>query len=390
MCKEIMSYDDIRPYQDHEVNHYLHVLLNDEIFTQVLAFIFREENKIAEVRKMLSEIRSINELQMKFMYPLIKEWIIEKTTSGVTYSGLENLDHSQSYLFISNHRDIILDSAILNFIIAKAGMNTTEVAVGNNLLIFDWIEHALKLNRCFIVKRNLPARELLMASKQLSQYIRGSISRNNDSVWIAQKEGRTKDGNDQTQQALLKMLNLSNESDLIQGFRELKIVPLSISYEREPCGISKVEEIYKREHESYIKKPEDDFKSMAYGLLKPKGRVHFAFGMPIDEQLNTLVNPDNLSDTIQRLAEHIDSCIYRNYKLWPNNYLAADLLAGNDQHNELIDNSTREKFRELLDDLVVTIGEGDPDCQKRLFLQMYANPYLNARRAGNTAEKANK
>ncbi|MGV8095641.1 MAG: 1-acyl-sn-glycerol-3-phosphate acyltransferase [Mangrovibacterium sp.] len=375
-----MSYDDIRPYQDHEANHYLHVLLNDEVFMQVLSFIFQEEGKIKEIRKLLSEIRSINELQMKFMYPLIKEWIIEKTTSGVTYSGLENLDKSQSYLFISNHRDIILDSAILNFIIAKVGMNTTEVAVGNNLLIFDWIEHALKLNRCFIVKRNLPARELLTASKQLSQYIRESITRNNDSVWIAQKEGRTKDGNDQTQQALLKMLNLSNEGSLIDGFRELKIVPLSISYEREPCGISKVEEIYKREHESYVKTPADDFKSMAFGLLKPKGRVHFAFGKPLDEQLGGIVNNDNLSETIQRVAEHIDACIYRNYRLWPNNYLAADLLSGNNRHADLIDNSTREKFNELLDDLVKTIGGGDPNCQRRLFLQMYANPFLNAER----------
>jgi len=375
-----MSYDDIRPYQDHEVNHYLHVLLNDDVFKQVLFYIFQDENKISEISKMLSGIRSINELQMKFMYPLIKEWIIEKTTSGVTSSGLENLDKSQSYLFISNHRDIILDSAILNFIIANAGMNTTEVAVGNNLLIFDWIEHALKLNRCFIVKRNLPARELLTASKQLSRYVRESITRNNDSVWIAQKEGRTKDGNDQTQQALLKMLNLSNEKDLPDGFRELKIVPLSISYEREPCGISKVEEIYKREHECFVKRPEDDFKSMAYGLLKPKGRVHFAFGKPIEEQLDKLVNPDNLNETIQRLADHIDSCIYRNYKLWPNNYLAADLLAGNDLHKDLIDNSTREKFSELLDDLVITIGGGDAACQRRLFLQMYANPFLNAER----------
>jgi 1-acyl-sn-glycerol-3-phosphate acyltransferase len=375
-----MSYDDIRPYQDHEANHYLHVLLNDEVFMQVLSFIFQEEGKIKEIRKLLSEIRSINELQMKFMYPLIKEWIIEKTTSGVTYSGLENLDKSQSYLFISNHRDIILDSAILNFIIAKAGMNTTEVAVGNNLLIFGWIEHALKLNRCFIVKRNLPARELLTASKQLSQYIRESITRNNDSVWIAQKEGRTKDGNDQTQQALLKMLNLSNEGSLIDGFRELKIVPLSISYEREPCGISKVEEIYKREHESYVKTPADDFKSMAFGLLKPKGRVHFAFGKPLDEQLGGIVNNDNLNETIQRVAEHIDACIYRNYRLWPNNYLAADLLSGNNRHADLIDDSTREKFNELLDDLVKTIGGGDPNCQRRLFLQMYANPFLNAER----------
>lgn len=377
-----MSYDDIRPYQDHEANHYLHVLLNDEVFKQVLFYIFQDENKINEISKMLSEIRSINELQMKFMYPLIKEWIIEKTTSGVTCSGLENLDKSQSYLFISNHRDIILDSAILNFIIANAGMNTTEVAVGNNLLIFDWIEHALKLNRCFIVKRNLPARELLTASKQLSHYIRESITRNNDSVWIAQKEGRTKDGNDQTQLALLKMLNLSNEANLTDGFRELKIVPLSISYEREPCGISKVEEIYKREHGSYVKTPADDFKSMAFGLLKPKGRVHFAFGKPIDEQLDNLVNPDNLNETIQRMAEHIDACIYKNYKLWPNNYLATDLLAGSTRHSELVDSSTREKFNELMDDLVKTIGGGDPECQRRLFLQMYANPLLNAERIG--------
>lgn len=379
-----MSYDDIRPYQDHEVNHYLHVLLNDEVFAQVLAFIFQGEKKIKEIRELLSGIRSINELQMKFMYPLIKEWIIEKTTSGVSYSGLENLDKSKSYLFFSNHRDIILDSAILNFIIAKAGMNTTEVAVGNNLLIFDWIEHALKLNRCFIVKRNLPARELLPASRQLSQYIRESITRNHDSVWIAQREGRTKDGNDQTQQALLKMLNLSNEGNPVDGFRELKIVPLSISYEREPCGISKVEEIYKREHESYVKTPADDFKSMAFGLLKPKGRVHFAFGKPIDRQLDDLFNTDNVNEGIQRLAEYIDACIYRNYKLWPNNYLAADLLAGSNRHGELVEDSTREKFYELLDDLVKTIGGGDPVCQKRLFLRMYANPFLNAERIGRS------
>ncbi|MEL7585532.1 MAG: 1-acyl-sn-glycerol-3-phosphate acyltransferase [Prolixibacteraceae bacterium] len=379
-----MSYDDIRPYQDHEVNQYIRVLLNDEVFRQVLTYIFKEENKVNEICKLLSGINSINELQMKFMYPLIKEWIIEKTTSGVTSSGLENLDKTQSYLFFSNHRDIILDSAILNFIIANAGMNTTEVAVGNNLLIYDWIEHALKLNRCFIVQRNLPARELLTASKQLSRYIRESISRNNDSVWIAQREGRTKDGNDQTQTALLKMLNLSNEGSLVEGFRQLKIVPLSISYEREPCGISKVEEIYKREHESYIKKPADDFKSMAYGLLKPKGRVHFAFGSPIDKQLDELINPDNLNESIQRLGEYIDACIYKNYKLWPNNYLAADLLAGSNDHQALVDDGIRDKFSELLEDLVKTIGGGDPGCQKRLFLQMYANPLLNAERTSKS------
>ncbi len=380
---EIMNYDDIRPYEDHEVNQYINVLLKDEVFQQVLFFIFQDEKKVEGVRQMLSGVQTVSELQLHFMYPLIKEWIIDKTTSGISWSGLDELDKTKSYLFISNHRDIILDSAILNYIIVTAGMNTTEIAIGNNLLIYDWILHAVKLNRAFVVKRNLPARELLLASKKLSSYIRKTISKDNMSVWIAQREGRTKDGYDQTQQALLKMLNLSNRDDFATGFRELKIVPLSISYEREPCGISKVEEIYKREREGFVKTQTDDLKSMAFGLTRPKGRVHFAFGRPIDAQLDKLVNPDNNNESIQQLADYIDACIYRNYKLWPNNYLAADLLTDSNQHADKIDEATRDKFDELLDDLVKTIGEGDAGCQKRLFMQMYANPLLNAEKTSD-------
>lgn len=375
-----MNYDEIRPYEDHEVNHYINLLLNDEVFQQVLFFIFQDENKIEKVRQLLSGIKTINELQMKFMYPLIKEWIIDKTTSGVSWSGLDNLDKNKSYLFISNHRDIILDSAILNYIIVNAGMNTTEIAIGNNLLIYDWILHAVKLNRAFVVKRNLPVRELLTASKTLSAYIRQTITKDNMSVWIAQREGRTKDGFDQTQQALLKMLNLSNHADFAAGFRELQIVPLSISYEREPCGISKVEEIYKREREGFVKTQTDDLKSMAFGLTRPKGRVHFAFGKPVDAQLDKIAQAENVAESIQQLADHIDACIYRNYKLWPNNYLAADLLNDSDHFSEKVDDAVRDKFSELLDDLVDTIGAGDADCQKRLFIQMYANPLLNAQK----------
>ena len=373
-----MSYEDIRPYQDHEVNRYIHELLKDDVFLQVLFFIYKDGDKVDKARHVLSGIQSVNELQVKFMYPLIKDWIIERSTSGVSYSGLENLDKSQSYLFISNHRDIILDAAILNYIVFSAGMNTTEIAIGNNLLIYDWILHTVKLNRAFVVKRNLPVRELLVASKTLSGYMRRTVTKDNMSVWIAQREGRTKDGHDQTQQSLLKMLNLSNEDDFVKGFRELQIVPLSISYEREPCGISKVEEIYKREHEGFVKTQTDDLKSMAFGLLKPKGRVHFAFGKPVNEKLEEFAKTDNINESIQLLGEYIDACIYRNYKLWPNNYLAADLLSNSNKYANKVDHSTREKFSELLDDLVKTIGEGDPDCQKRLFLQMYANPLFNA------------
>jgi len=375
---DMVCFDDIRPYEDHEINHYIKVLLNDEMFRQVLFFIFNDEQKVRDVSAMLAGVKTKKELQIKFMYPLIEDWIIKRTTSGVTYSGLENIDKSQSYLFISNHRDIILDSAILNYIVVQAGMNTTEIAIGNNLLIYKWIEDIVKLNGAFVVKRNLPARELLQASKTLSAYIRKTITKDNMSVWIAQREGRTKDGFDQTQQALLKMLNLSNDSDFVTGFRELKIVPLSISYEREPCGISKVEEIYKREREGFVKTQEDDLKSMALGLTRPKGRVHFAFGKPIDAQLDKIAASENPMESIQRLADHIDACIYKNYKLWPYNYLAADLLAGEKRHNGEADEAFRGKFLELMDDMVKTIGSGDSDRQKKLFMQMYANPLINA------------
>jgi len=376
--RDMMCFDDIRPYEDQEVNHYINVLLKDDLFRQVLFFIFNDEQKVKEISAVLAGVKTKHELQMKFMYPLIEDWIIKRTTSGVTYSGIENLDKSQSYLFISNHRDIILDSAILNYIVVQAGMNTTEVAIGNNLLIYDWIQHIVKLNGAFVVKRNLPARELLTASKNLSAYIRKTITEDNMSVWIAQREGRTKDGCDQTQQALLKMLNLSNSGDFVSGFRELKIVPLSISYEREPCGISKVEEIYKKEHEGFVKTQEDDLKSMAYGLTRPKGRVHFAFGKPIDAQLERIAQLENPQECIQKLADHIDACIYKNYKLWPYNYLAADMLGDCRKHNGDIDAATREKFAELLEDLVKTIGGGDAECQKRMFMKMYANPLINA------------
>lgn len=382
--RDMMCFDDIRPYEDQEVNHYINVLLKDDLFRQVLFFIFNDEQKVKAISTMLAGVKTKHELQLKFMYPLIEDWIIKRTTSGVTYSGIENLDKSQSYLFISNHRDIILDSAILNYIVVSAGMNTTEVAIGNNLLIYDWIKHIVKLNGAFVVKRNLPARELLTASKTLSAYIRKTITRDNVSVWIAQREGRTKDGCDQTQQALLKMLNLSNQGDFAPGFRELKIVPLAISYEREPCGISKVEELYKKEREGFVKTQEDDLKSMAFGLTRPKGRVHFAFGEPIDAQLDQIAKLENPQECIQELADRIDASIYKNYKLWPYSYLAADMLDGSGKYNGDIDTATREKFAELLDDLVKTIGEGDAECQKRLFMKMYANPLFNAEMAGKS------
>jgi len=373
-----INFDDIRPFNDSEVNEHLQLLLQDVNFQHILQYIFRDQEKIEQVKMMLSHVRSVKDLQLKFVYQLVDDLILKRSTDGLTSSGLENLDKNTSYLFISNHRDIILDSAIMNYLIVLKGMNTTEIAIGNNLLIEKWIEYAVKLNRAFVVRRNLPVRELLMASKKLSEYIRRNITVENSSVWIAQREGRTKDGNDKTQQALLKMLNLSNIKEFAEGFRDLKIVPLSISYEIEPCGISKVAELYKKQTEGFEKTQEDDLRSMGEGLVRPKGRVHFGFGQPITSQTQLFSTNEPISGQIEKLANYIDQQIYSNFQLWPNNYIAEDILNNTSLNTE---HYTVEQFNQfsLMIEEAIGLISGDPKIIRDMFLKMYINPVVNKR-----------
>lgn len=375
-----INFDDIRPFDDSEVNHYLSLLLQDEGFQHILQFIFNDQAKIDQIKLLLSNVHTIKDLQLKFVYQMVEDLILKKSTDGLTSSGLDKLDKSTSYLFISNHRDIILDSALMNYLIVLEGMNTTEIAIGNNLLIEKWIEYTVKLNRAFVVRRNLPARELLMASKKLSEYIRRDITQRHTSVWIAQREGRTKDGNDKTQQALLKMLNLSNINEVGEGFKELRIVPLSISYEIEPCGISKVAELYKKQTEGFEKTQEDDLRSMGEGLVRPKGRVHFGFGEPITSQIDLIDSEEPISNQIEKLAEIIDSKIYSSFKLWPNNYIAEDILNNSSNNIDQYTAIQFERFMSMLDEAVETIP-GDKEVIRSMFLQLYVNPLINKRKS---------
>lgn len=375
-----INFDDIRPFEDSEVNHYLKLLIEDERFCEILKLIFNDQGTVDQIKASLANIHTIKDLQLNFMYDLIVELILKRTTSGVTSSGLDCLDKHASYLFISNHRDIILDSAIMNYLIVIEGMNTTEIAIGNNLLIEKWIEYAVKLNRAFVVRRNLPVRELLMASKKLSEYIRRDVTIKNTSVWIAQREGRTKDGNDKTQQSLLKMLNLSNHKDVCGGFKDLKIVPLSISYEIEPCGLSKVDEMYKKQTEGFEKTQEDDLRSMGQGLMRPKGRVHFGFGEPIDAQLDLIGNDEPIQSQIEKIADIIDCQIYRNFKLWPNNFVAEDILNDSTNNSGQYTQEEYDQFVAMLNEAVETI-DGDKDVIRRMFLEIYVNPIVNKRKS---------
>jgi len=373
-----INFDDIRPFNDSEVNHYLGLLLQDGGFQHILQYIFKDQAKIEQAKLLLSSINTVRDLQFNFVYDLVNELILKPSTDGLTSSGLENLDKHASYLFISNHRDIILDSALINFLIVLEGMNTTEIAIGNNLLIQDWIEWAVKLNRAFVVRRNLPARELLMASKKLSEYIRRDITTKHTSVWIAQREGRTKDGNDKTQQALLKMLNLSNHKEFKEGFNELQIVPISISYEIEPCGLAKVDELYRKQTEGFEKTQWDDLRSMGHGLVNPKGHVHFGFGKPISGQLDLIASEETTSAQIEKLADHIDQQIYSNFRLWPNNYIAEDLLTHSSNNTQHYTAEQFHKFESLVEEAVTQIP-GDSETIRNMFLQMYVNPLINKR-----------
>lgn len=369
-------FDDIRPYNDDEVNGVIHSLIADPGFMKIVEMLYPKQDVREKLIYLLKTITSVEEFQKKIIIHLLEE-TEKKTTSGISFSAMEQFRTDGNYLFISNHRDIILDSAFLNFIMDKHDFRKTEIAIGDNLLIYDWIEKLVKINRSFIVKRNLGLREQLESSKKLSSYIRYAITRKGESVWIAQKEGRTKDGNDQTQQAILKMLNMSNEGSLLEGFFELNIVPMAISYEIEPCAISKVEELLNRKYNpDFEKTQKDDLKSMANGFMSQKGRIHFSFGNPLNYRLVELIKNKKPNEAISSISEYIDKRIYFNYKLWPNNYIAFDLLNNKQTFSDKYSEEEKEKFITRMNNEISTLNFPAEET-RIMYLNMYANPVVN-------------
>ena len=369
-----LNFDDIRPYTDSEVRSKIRLLVKDPVFDEVLMHMFKVRPKVEMIKLQLRTIRNIKQLQGTFVYDMLR-MIINKTSGGLTCTGVEKLDRKKAYLFISNHRDIVLDAALLNYLIFEKGMNTTHVAIGNNLLLYPWIEHAVKLNRAFIIKRNLPPRELIASSQKVSQYIRKSITGDNISVWIAQREGRTKDGFDKTQPSVIKMLNMSNKKSLMEGYNELNIVPVSISYEIEPCGLAKMKELIKKQHYGEHKTSKDDLKSMSMGMFNPKGRMRFSFGDPVSVDQEVL-SGEKSGKVAELIAERIDKQIYANFKLWPNNYIAYDLLTQEDRFRHHYSDEEKKHFMIMLEQAMIFIDYPITDIAER-FLKMYANPVIN-------------
>jgi len=371
------DFDEIRPYYDDEVPAIMTRLLADPVFTRVLHNLYTDDAKIKEIRDAMLQTRNVESFQLRFMVPFL-EGILKSSTRGLTIGGLEHLKKDESYLFISNHRDIVLDSALLNVEMYKFGYKSTEIAIGSNLLVYQWIEDLSRVNRSFIVKRNIPVRQMLEASNLLSAYIRQTVTNNGNSIWIAQREGRSKDGLDLTSPAVLKMLNMSNNLKFNRGFEELRIVPMSIAYEIEPCGNEKVAELLKRQADpDFHKSEKDDLLSMVSGLKNQKGRIQIQFSAPISHAvLKGLSKVGNINDRLKRLADYIDSQIYTNYKLFPNNYIAYDLYYN---CNKYVDQYTIEEqtsFIELTHQRLKLVNE-DREEAMELWLKMYSTPVFS-------------
>jgi hypothetical protein len=369
------DFEDIRPYNDNEINPALHRLVTVPEFSKVLEYIFPERKK-EDIISELKGVHSAIDFQKLFMHPLVNS-IVKKTSKGLTYNGFELLVPGTPYLFVSNHRDIVLDSAILQVLLFDNGHVSSEITFGSNLMSNPFVIDFGKINRMFTVYRGGNRMEMFRNSRILSAYIRYTITQKRTSAWIAQRNGRTKDGNDKTETGLLKMFNISGGDSFEDAFAELNIVPLSISYEYEPCCALKVRETNAvSKGLTYQKAPNEDFMSILTGITSQKGRIHLSICHPVNTFLKETGNVDTFNDRINNLALLIDEEIYRNYKLWPNNYIAYDKLNTGKVYSSFYTEADVVEFDQYVIKELSALNLYTPE-NVDILLKIYANPVEN-------------
>jgi 1-acyl-sn-glycerol-3-phosphate acyltransferase len=368
------KFDNIRPFYDDEVNAALRPLVNDPMMKAIMEFTFPNKST-AEWVEILNNIQSTQDFQGQVVYNSLNRILEVSCTEGMTTSGFEKLEKNKAYLFISNHRDIILDTSLLNMTLFTNEMLLTASAIGDNLVKKPFLYTLSKINRNFLVLRNLPPRELLQSSRLMSEYIYKLITEDNRSVWLAQREGRTKDGLDATHPGVLKMLSIPAPSgDLSAYFRTLNIVPISISYEYDPTDSLKIPELLANlNNEKYIKGENEDFNTLYNGLIGQKKRIHIHAGNILSEELDIISEIRNPNQQTKTLAQLIDRQIVGNYKLWSTNYIAYDMLHTTSQYSNEYTAAEKEVFENRMSK---KIDINDPQSVER-FLSMYANPVAN-------------
>ena len=400
------DFDDIRPYEAGEMKQAFNELIADRHFNAVLkGFVpwMPKTMRNGLLRLAFCGIKTPLDFQKRFMKPIVKR-IIKKHTDGCTFDDSSlRIENSQSsaracslcsqrtlnsdrFTFISNHRDIVLDSAFLDVMLLQAGYPTTvEIGIGDNLLIYPWIKQLVRMNKAFTVRRGLTPKEMLASSQLMSRYIHYAVTEKNENIWIAQREGRAKDSDDRTQESVLKMLAMGGSvvgGQTADSLRELNIVPLTNSYEYDPCDYLKAQEFQqKRDNPAFKKSKQDDLDNMKTGIFGYKGRVHYHCGTPINAWIDELKDlPRN--EFFSAVATRMDSEIHRGYRLYPCNYIAADMLSQL-SHESHYTPADRERFEAYLDAQIakITLPQKDEPFLRERILTMYANPLRNQQAA---------
>lgn len=380
MDKEVNAYnfDDIRPLNNDEVPAAIESLIASEGFRNALHYVLPSLDWDA-FKLQMRTCRTKEEFKSTFSYNAVMT-IAKSSTFSLTISGRSRLPQDQACTFISNHRDIVLDVAFLNVLLYDIGQKLTQVAIGDNLLIHPWIDMIVRLNNSFIVKRDVPVRQVFETSKKLSAYIHYTIKETKESIWIAQREGRAKDSNDYTQNGVLKMLSMGGDQDMLANLMSLNIVPIAISYEIDPCDYLKAQEAQlKRDNPEYAKTKRDDLLSMEVGILENKGRVHFTVCSPINPTLAKMDPTLEKNELVAAIAQTIDKEIYAHYRFYPCNYVAYDMLYRTLRFRDNYDQRDKKQFETYLQQQLdkIKIPDKDELFLRVKLLEMYSNPLRN-------------
>ena len=372
------EFDEIRPYNDEELPQIFEELIADPAFQKAATDAIPNvpfELLAQKIRACKSKL----DFQETFCYGILWK-IAADHTDGLTLDHTALPDKSKAYTYVSNHRDIILDSGFLSILLIDQGMDTVEIAIGDNLLVYPWIKKLVRVNKSFIVQRALTMRQMLESSARMSRYMHYTINEKKQSIWIAQREGRAKDSNDRTQASVLKMLAMGGEGDLIDRLIEMNIAPLAISYEYDPCDFLKAQEFQlKRDIEGYKKTTQDDLISMQTGLFGYKGKVHFQTAPCINDKLEQLDRSLSKQELFSGISACIDRRIHGNYRIYSGNYVAYDWLNNTSEFADHYTSEEKQRFVTYIEQQLgkIKIPNKDEDFLRGKLLLMYANPLVN-------------
>lgn len=372
---DLTEFESISPYTDAEAAEALSKLAEFPLLSHVSQQFFPEESP-EFLKNILKQIKTIDEFQVLVMQKFVR-WVIEHTARNFSYDGISNIDPQKKFLALSNHRDIILDPAITQLVLYRNGIPMTEIAVGDNLITNQTIEWLIRSNRMIKVVRGISARELYLSSQLLSKYIRLNITEQRSSIWLAQRQGRTKNGYDITEQGLLKMLDMSGKADFKTNFEELNIIPMSISYEIEPCDVQKARELVISRKRKYVKAEGEDFKSIVTGIMQQKGDIHLNIGKPLTSEEIEQASLCEKNDRYQLIRHAVDLRVIDGYKLFKNNYIAYDIANHSFKYSHMYEKADLEQFVTYMEHQLDTVEpEVNREDLRRIFIDIYANPVV--------------